>query len=361
MRLAMRFVVCTLALVAALSSRYGFAEPANDHAVADATDTAKGTGHAATETKAELSVTPVTEWDPDMELIPFNAKEGLRLMLAYTRTQVNEIKKDPSIKEEEKEKIIEQLEKFQRSLMVTFRSVNEYTSLTAGMFICPMGVEIPLQFLLPKKAQGAKLSIAGAPCLLLAMTKNYGADRTNGLVLGIGGWGGAQIANNDKNPTTGNPVGGQVEIQHSAGFILPLNGRAPVLKLGDIQGYYAGGGLEFAVDSSKTTENNGGSASVGAYAKIEGLHKPDVAILMGVVGRNDQLAPFHLKGEAFYFGVPYASDGSRTRSPTYPFTNIPVTDAGKSSSHRPEERLKSLSSKEILELIKESKTELKKK
>lgn len=363
MRSGIRVGVCTLVFVAALATRSLFAAepPKADPEVA-------GSGaHAATaeagavdqagkagEEKAKLSVTPVAEWDPDMEIIPFNSKEGLRVALAHIRTQIEEVRKDPSIKEEDKAKQIELLEKVMKGIIATFRSVNEYNAITTGIFICPYGAEVPLNFLLPKRLQGAKVSVAAAPCILLTMTKNYGANRTNGLVFGIGGWAGGQIARNNQ------PGAGQIEIQSSGGFFLPLNGKAPVLKLGDIQGYYAGGGLEVAVDSTKTTENNGGSGGLGGYVKVEGLNKPDVAIVMAVYGRNDQQVPFQLKGEGFYFGVPYATDGSRTRPPNYPFTATPITEAGKTSQHRPEERIKKYSSQEILDLIKGSKEELNK-
>lgn len=362
MRSGIRVGFCALIFMGALVAKGVFAD---EPVIADADHAVKapegGSGHAAADPKAKLEVTPVAEWDKDMELIPFNSKDGLRLLLAYTRTQIDVIRKDPEMRAEEKLKQIDLLEKVMKATVATFRSVNDYTSMSNGMFICPIGGELPLNFAMPKRFQSAKISVAGAPCILLALTRNYGSNRTNGFVVGIGGWVGAQISNNDKNEA-GGYSSGQVEIQHSGGFIMPLNGRAPVMKMGDIQGYYLGGGVELAVDSSKTTEKNGGSGGIGAYAKIEGLHAPDVAIIMGVYGRNDQLAP-HIKGEGFYFSVPWATDNSTIRTPSIPLTNISAfskvrANGGDGSQHNPEERIKKYSGDDILKIIKESKAEL---
>jgi hypothetical protein len=331
---------------------------AGEHAQPTAAAKDAGSKERATaDKKASLQVSPVKEWDPDMELVPFDAKEGLRLMIAYTRTQIQALERNPDLSDEEKAKERELLEKFMKSLLVTFRSVNEHTSVSTGVFIC-LGAEVPLTFLLPEKAKFVKPSVAGSGCGLLAFTKNYGANSFNGFVFGIGAMAGVQVANNDKTPE-GAPLTGQIEMQTSFGMILPLNGRAPVLKVGDIQGYYVGGGVEFATESNNKLLNNKGTGSFGAYAKIDGLHKPDVAILMGTLGKNDQLAPFHLKGEGFYFTVPWATDGSSFRTPTVPLTDISLNEQGAKSQHAPKERIRKYTSAEVLELIKASKAELK--
>jgi hypothetical protein len=316
-------------------------------------------GHDVADPKAKLQVTPVSEWDPDMELVPFNAKEGLRLMLAYTRTQIDAVEKDTRLSADEKAKQKELLEKFMKSLLVTFQSVNEYSSVATGIFICPLGIEVPLTMLLPEKWKGVKPSIAGAGCGLLAMTKHYGTNGTDGFVLGIGAWTGVQVTTNDKAPD-GTAIGGMVELQHSFGVILPMNGRAPILKLGDIQGYYAGGAIETSVQPENALVKTNWNGSLGVYGKIEGLRKPEVAIIMGVVGRNNQLAPAHLKGEAFYFTVPWATDNSTLRTPTLPFTEIALSEDSRKSPHAAKERLRKFSSEELLELIKQSKPELEK-
>ena len=120
------------------------------------------------------------------------------------------------------------------------------------------------------------------------------------------------------------------------------------MKIGDVQGYYVGGGFELAAETNDELKTNRGAGGLGAYAKIEGLKLPEAAILMAFKGKNDMVSPA-AKIESFYFAIPWATDKTTIRPPNLPDAN----------PHSPKSRKQALSSDEVLKLIKETQSELK--
>lgn len=348
-----------------LTGSLGFAE---DHTRANAP---AGNGekprYDAPAAKKISEVETVTAWDPNMEAIPGNTKEGLRLTLAFFRTQINKIKADPELTDKEKADQTALIEEMMRAALVSFRSVTDGNRLSLGAMICPGG-ELSLINLIPKKFRKVKPSAAVSICAIIMFKSDPATGATKIIpTFGFGGMTSVQLSAAETNGQ-GKPARNGLERQTTVGFIFPLTGDAPKTRVGDIQGYYMGAGAEAAVDTNNTLNANEKSKGWGGYVKVDGLVKPEVAIALRVVSKND-MTGWSPKGEAFYLHIPYAMDGTEYRQ--MPFLSRLWQNDGNvltrlfrertaPSKHSRRERLKAQSNSEILQLIEDAQEELKK-
>jgi len=325
-------------------------------------------GHPIEE-KVPLQVTPLSELDKDTILPPVDAKELERVAFAFIRGRINEVK-ESSRSEKDKKLIIDVLEDLMRSGAAAFKAANPYTTVVNGIYFCG-GIEVPLTAaLIFQNAKVVKPSVSWAPvCIMIAGKEKSGTHGASGFIAGLGTWAGAQIT---KNTAADRAAGrdGDIEFQASGGVLVPLNGRSPNLKLGDLQGWYSGGGFELARPTYHRDRIGFVSGSITFLGKTDlenGIHFPDSGLIHVVVGRTGS-TPFPFKAEALWLGTYVASDGSNFRVPTIPltdisigkkvpFTDYPISDSAE-SKHAADNRLKQFTREEVLDKIKKAQEEI---
>lgn len=281
--------------------------------------------------------------DPAMHISPGKVNDATRMYLALFKAAKKKIRESSNLDDAEKTARIETLAGLERQLLVATDVMARYAPLILSLDICA-GAELSLGFLIPNRWEYATPGGQGLGCITLAFSRQSGTGNLQVPTFGVTALAGGQIQRPEKD-ATGKPVNGLIEPQGVLSFKVPLNQHAPITKVGDLQGYYAGGSIHWAFESNSKMVENMKSGAFSPYVKIDGLKMPEVLMINITSTRSQQNRGLRGQGEVFYYGTPWATDGSSAMLPTW------ILPSSAQSAHTVENRLNSFRTPELQQML----------
>ena len=283
--------------------------------------------------------------NPGMQISPGKVNDATRVYLALFKAAKKKIRESSDLNDAEKTARIDALAGLERQLLVATDMMAKYAPLILSLDVCA-GAELSLGFLIPNRLEYATPGGQGLGCVTLAFSRQLGTGNLQVPVFGVTALAGGQVQRPEKD-ATGKPVNGLIEPQGVLSFKLPLNQHAPITKVGDLQGYYAGGSLHWAFESNSKMVENMKSGAFSPYVKIDGLKMPEVLMINVTSTRSQQNRGLRAQGEVFYYGTPWATDGSTAMLPSW------ILPSSAQSAHTVENRLNSFRTPEIQKILAE--------
>jgi hypothetical protein len=193
----------------------------------------------------------------------------------------------------------------------------KYSPLFLALDLCG-GAELSLGFLIPSRIQYATPGGQFLGCVTLAFTRSAGTGNLNVPVFGVSALGGTQIQRPEKD-ASGRLVNGMLEPQGVLSFKLPLNQKAPITTVGDLQGYYVGGSVHWAFETNSKLMENVKSGAISPYVKLDGWSVPEVLMVNITSTKTQQNRGLRGQLEGFFYGTPWATDGTTGMIPYLPW------------------------------------------
>lgn len=253
--------------------------------------------------------------DPDAEFVPSTPNDIMRVVFAIGRKAESKIRAKKGLTDAEKQREVDTLNAYLQDTLATIDSVRDKTPLVLAANVCG-GFEVGFGLIIPDRIEYLTPGAQALGCLTIAFTRSGATGVPNIPAVGVSFVTGGQIQRPKFIEGTNQIKNELGELQAVVSFLVPLFERAPTTKIGDLQGFYGGGSVHWAFKSENALLKNLKSGAFSPYVKLNGRKAPEVLMLNLTKGPSDQNKPFRLQGEIFYFGSPWASDGTQGMYPS---------------------------------------------
>jgi hypothetical protein len=283
-----------------------------------------------------------------MKIAPFNVNDSTNFVLAAAKLQIKKIQASEKLSDEEKARQIALVKDVRKQLLVATDILREYSPLLGALNVCGGG-EFSLSAIIPNAIEYLTPGLQGEVCATFAMSTDGGSGTLKMPTVGVSfiGGGQAQLPEKDKD---GKPVNGLIEPQLIVSGMIPLTRKSPLSTVGDLQGYYVGGSLGWALETNSRFLENFKTGAFSPYVKVDGFKRPEVLMINITKTRTQQNRALRGQGEVFYYGTPWASDGTKLMliMPKFAADYFGISTQ---NQHHLDNRLKRYSTPELNELL----------
>jgi hypothetical protein len=286
--------------------------------------------------------------DPNMKIGPLVTNDAVRYAAAVFSSAEREIENDKTLTEEARANQLVAIQKLRKEILLGGAAVARYAPLVLAMNVC-YGAEVgSTKLTIFKKIVPG---LQGAGCLTFAASLDSGSLRPKVPTVGVSVLAGLQFAGVEYDEH-GKPIRTLVQQQSPITYIVPFNHEVPITRIGDLQGFYVGGQVDWAIGGNSNVLKNVKSGSFSPYVLVDGLHLPRALMFTRVKTNTEQQEPFQFQGEVLYYGG-WALDGSSFLVPDYLIPNWLMSGPRRftKSPHAVENRLKEFDQPELRKVM----------